>query len=106
MPDALRQHAVEIGNQGNNDVRTVVEPIARKQFKDQRVVAADRSMEQRQKLASAQRPDIRAGMALLLAALAAEGQSTIRHISQIDRGYANVEEKLRALGANIKRATE
>ncbi len=51
-------------------------------------------------------PDIRAGMALLLAALAAEGKSTIRHISQIDRGYANVEEKLRALGAKIERATE
>ncbi len=51
-------------------------------------------------------PDIRAGMALLLAALAADGKSTIRHISQIDRGYANVEEKLRALGANIKRVKE
>ena len=51
-------------------------------------------------------PDIRAGMALLLAALAAEGKSTIRHISQIDRGYANVEEKLRSLGAKIERATE
>lgn len=51
-------------------------------------------------------PDIRAGMALLLAALAAEGKSTIRHISQIDRGYANVEEKFRALGAKIARATE
>ena len=51
-------------------------------------------------------PDIRAGMALLLAALAAEGKSTIRHISQIDRGYANVEQKLRALGAKIERATE
>ena len=51
-------------------------------------------------------PDIRAGMALLLAALAAEGKSTIRHISQIDRGYSNVEEKFRALGAKIERATE
>ena len=51
-------------------------------------------------------PDIRAGMALLLAALAAEGKSTIRHISQIDRGYSNVEQKLRALGARIERATE
>lgn len=51
-------------------------------------------------------PDIRAGMALLLAALAAEGKSTIRHISQIDRGYANVEEKLRALGAKIERVKE
>ncbi|MBI1794813.1 MAG: UDP-N-acetylglucosamine 1-carboxyvinyltransferase [Chloroflexi bacterium] len=51
-------------------------------------------------------PDIRAGMALVLAALAAEGQSTIRNISQIDRGYENVEEKLRLLGANIQRLKE
>jgi UDP-N-acetylglucosamine 1-carboxyvinyltransferase len=49
-------------------------------------------------------PDIRAGMALLMAALCAEGQSTIRNIGQIDRGYEQVEEKLRALGARVKRA--
>jgi UDP-N-acetylglucosamine 1-carboxyvinyltransferase len=48
-------------------------------------------------------PDIRAGMALLLAALAAKGSSTIRNISQIDRGYENVETKLRLLGAHIER---
>ena len=48
-------------------------------------------------------PDIRAGMALLLAALAAEGTSTIRNIRQIDRGYERIEEKLRQLGARIKR---
>ncbi len=48
-------------------------------------------------------PDIRAGMALLLAALAAQGSSTIRNINQIDRGYENVEGKLRALGARIER---
>lgn len=48
-------------------------------------------------------PDIRAGMALLLAALAAKGCSTIRNINQIDRGYENVEAKLRALGAKIER---
>jgi UDP-N-acetylglucosamine 1-carboxyvinyltransferase len=48
-------------------------------------------------------PDIRAGMALLAAALCAEGQSTIRNIRQIDRGYERVEEKLRALGARIER---
>lgn len=48
-------------------------------------------------------PDIRAGMALLIAALAAEGQSVIRNIGQIDRGYENVDRKLRALGANIER---
>jgi UDP-N-acetylglucosamine 1-carboxyvinyltransferase len=51
-------------------------------------------------------PDIRAGMALLLAALAAKGSSTIRNISQIDRGYENVETKLRSLGAHIERKSE
>lgn len=51
-------------------------------------------------------PDIRAGMALLLAALAAKGQSTIRNIGQIERGYEKVDEKLRSLGANIKRMAE
>lgn len=48
-------------------------------------------------------PDIRAGMALLIAALCAEGRSVIRNIRQIDRGYERVEEKLRALGAKIER---
>lgn len=51
-------------------------------------------------------PDIRAGMALLLAALAAKGQSTIRNIGQIERGYEKVDEKLRSLGANIQRMAE
>ena len=51
-------------------------------------------------------PDIRAGMALLLAALAAKGPSTIRNINQIDRGYENVEGKLKALGARIERKSE
>ncbi len=51
-------------------------------------------------------PDIRAGMSILLAALAAKGQSTIRNISQIDRGYEDVEGKLRALGAQIERVEE
>jgi UDP-N-acetylglucosamine 1-carboxyvinyltransferase len=48
-------------------------------------------------------PDIRAGLALVLAALAGRGSSTIRNISQIDRGYERIEEKLRALGAAIER---
>jgi UDP-N-acetylglucosamine 1-carboxyvinyltransferase len=48
-------------------------------------------------------PDIRAGMALVLAALAAKGQSVIRNIHQIDRGYEKIDKKLRALGANIER---
>ena len=51
-------------------------------------------------------PDIRAGMALLLAALAAKGTSKIRNIVQIERGYERVDEKLRMLGARIERATE
>lgn len=51
-------------------------------------------------------PDIRAGMALLLAALAAQGTSTIRNIGQIDRGYEKVDEKLRSLGAKITREKE
>jgi len=50
-------------------------------------------------------PDIRAGMSLLLAALAAEGTSRIRNIIQIERGYERVDEKLRALGANIQRTS-
>jgi UDP-N-acetylglucosamine 1-carboxyvinyltransferase len=48
-------------------------------------------------------PDIRAGMALVLAALAAKGQTRISNIGQIDRGYERVEEKLTALGARISR---
>lgn len=48
-------------------------------------------------------PDIRAGMALLIAALIAEGKSKIDHIELIDRGYENIDFRLRALGAEIKR---
>jgi UDP-N-acetylglucosamine 1-carboxyvinyltransferase len=48
-------------------------------------------------------PDIRAGMAMLLAALAAEGQSTIGAAHQIDKGYERIDERLRSLGAHIER---
>ncbi len=48
-------------------------------------------------------PDIRAGMSLLLAALCARGESVIRNIGQIERGYEDIEQKLRALGARIER---
>jgi UDP-N-acetylglucosamine 1-carboxyvinyltransferase len=48
-------------------------------------------------------PDIRAGMALLIAALCAQGESDIHNIHQIDRGYEHIETKLQALGARIKR---
>jgi len=48
-------------------------------------------------------PDIRAGVALLIAALSASGKSTIQNIEQIDRGYERIDERLNALGAAIKR---
>ena len=48
-------------------------------------------------------PDIRAGIALLIAALGAEGNSRIHNIEQIDRGYQNIEQRLTALGARITR---
>lgn len=51
-------------------------------------------------------PDIRAGMALVLAALAAKGTSRIGNISQIERGYADVDKKLQSLGAKIERKAE
>lgn len=51
-------------------------------------------------------PDIRAGVSLLIAALSAEGESTIHNINQIDRGYENIDGRLNALGANILRVNE
>ena len=48
-------------------------------------------------------PDIRAGVSLLIAALSAEGESTIHNIEQIDRGYQNIDKRLIALGADITR---
>ena len=48
-------------------------------------------------------PDIRAGVSLLLAALAADGESTIHNVEQIDRGYQNIDKRLNAIGAQIKR---
>lgn len=51
-------------------------------------------------------PDIRAGMALLIAAMAADGTSIIRNVKQIDRGYERIDERLRELGARITRISE
>lgn len=48
-------------------------------------------------------PDIRAGVSLLIAALSAQGKSTIFNIEQIERGYQDIEQRLKALGADIKR---
>jgi UDP-N-acetylglucosamine 1-carboxyvinyltransferase len=51
-------------------------------------------------------PDIRAGMAMLLAALCADGESTINNVGQIERGYERIDERLRALGANVERVED
>lgn len=51
-------------------------------------------------------PDIRAGMALVIASLAAEGESTIQNIEQIDRGYEKIDKRLNRLGAKIKRVSK
>jgi UDP-N-acetylglucosamine 1-carboxyvinyltransferase len=51
-------------------------------------------------------PDIRAGMAILIAALAAKGDSVIHNISQIERGYERIDDRLRALGAHIERTND
>jgi UDP-N-acetylglucosamine 1-carboxyvinyltransferase len=48
-------------------------------------------------------PDIRAGIALLIAALCADGTSVIENIEQIDRGYQDIDKRLNAIGANITR---
>lgn len=50
--------------------------------------------------------DLRAGAALIIAAIAAKGQTTLTNLSHIDRGYENIEEKFRKIGANIQRVTE
>jgi UDP-N-acetylglucosamine 1-carboxyvinyltransferase len=51
-------------------------------------------------------PDIRAGMALLIAALCAQGQSQIDNIEQIDRGYEQIEQKLQKIGAHVVRVND
>ena len=48
-------------------------------------------------------PDIRAGIALLIAAMSAEGTSRIDNVEQIDRGYQHIEQRLRSLGVHIRR---
>ena len=65
------------------------------------VVGHDRKLTLRAQRMSS--PDIRAGIALLIAALSANGTSTISNIEQIDRGYENIEARLNALGAKIER---
>ena len=55
------------------------------------------------KATSMSSPDIRAGISLLIAALSAKGESVIQNIEQIDRGYENIDKRLKALGAKIER---
>jgi UDP-N-acetylglucosamine 1-carboxyvinyltransferase len=56
--------------------------------------------------ATVESPDIRAGMAMLLAAMSAKGQSTINNAGQIERGYERIDERLNALGARITRVDD
>ena len=56
--------------------------------------------------AQVESPDIRAGMAILLAALCAKGESTIDNVGQIERGYERIDERLRALGAKVERVED
>ena len=65
------------------------------------IVGHDRSRQLRAQRMSS--PDIRAGIALLIAAMSASGTSTISNIEQIDRGYEHIEDRLNALGAHIER---
>jgi len=65
-----------------------------------RAVVTGRSQLYGERLTS---PDIRAGMAMLIAALCADGISTIGNVAEIDRGYERIDERLRALGASIER---
>ena len=65
------------------------------------VVGHDRKLTLRAQRMSS--PDIRAGIALLIAAMSAKGNSRIDNIEQIDRGYENIEGRLNALGAHIER---
>jgi UDP-N-acetylglucosamine 1-carboxyvinyltransferase len=51
-------------------------------------------------------PDIRAGMAMVIAALAADGESVIHNIAQVERGYEHIHERLLALGAGVERADD
>ena len=51
-------------------------------------------------------PDIRAGLAFVIAAIIAKGESVINDVYKIDRGYENIEERLRNIGVDIKRVSE
>lgn len=68
-----------------------------------RAVVMGHNFESQLKATIMSSPDIRAGISLLIAALSAKGISTIQNIEQIDRGYERIDERLRALGANIVR---
>lgn len=68
-----------------------------------RAVVIGSNREQKLRGITMSSPDIRAGVAMLIAALAAEGNSTINNIIQIDRGYQQIDQRLRAIGADITR---
>jgi UDP-N-acetylglucosamine 1-carboxyvinyltransferase len=69
-----------------------------------RAVVMGHNFQSQLKATTMSSPDIRAGISLLIAALSAKGTSAIQNIEQIDRGYERIDERLRAIGANIVRA--
>ena len=69
-----------------------------------RAVVMGHNFQSQLKATTMSSPDIRAGISLLISALSAKGTSTIQNIEQIDRGYERIDERLRAIGANIVRA--
>ncbi|HMF73390.1 MAG TPA: hypothetical protein VK616_18040, partial [Flavitalea sp.] len=68
-----------------------------------RAAVIGQAREQRLRGITMSSPDIRAGVSLLIAALSADGKSVIQNIEQIDRGYQDIDGRLRNLGADIKR---
>jgi len=72
-------------------------------FDPQRATVIGHDFQSQLKATTMVSPDIRAGISLLIAALSAKGTSVIHNIEQIDRGYENIDERLQAIGAKIKR---
>ena len=90
------------GNRAPPNMRLQQTKVARPAQQLRAAVGSDCRRRSRQTVSS---PDIRAGMALLLAALVAEGRSVIHNAQQLDRGYEKIDDRLRGPGAHIERVT-
>ena len=106
-----RERGVQVGHPAALRPELVAEALRNDDLalrRDRRVQheTGDRLLGGRLRGAQVESPDIRAGMAILLAALCATGESTIDNVGQIERGYERIDERLRALGAKIERVEE